>query len=215
VAPRVSSIQKIAALVDPADIDFQGRTSPEGAVTMLFTDIEGSTEMVERLGDAAWVEVLRAHNSLVRAILARFDGIEVKAQGDGFMLAFQSSRMALGCAIEIQRALEADAVENPEHAPRVRVGLHSGSAIQEESDFFGLNVILAARIADRARGGEILVSQQLREYAHADREVEFLEGQELTLKGLAGRHMVYPVVWRSGGGGPRAGEHLARPPASG
>jgi class 3 adenylate cyclase len=195
----VSSIQRIAALVDHADIDFGGRTSPEGAITMLFTDIEGSTEMVERLGDEAWVEILRAHNALVRAIVARFDGIEVKAQGDGFMLAFQSSRMGLGCAIEIQRALELYAIRHPEHAPRVRVGVHSGFAIHEDADFFGLNVILAARIADRARGGEILVSQQLREFVHADDEVNFLEGQELTLKGLAGRHMVYPVMWRSGG----------------
>jgi class 3 adenylate cyclase len=195
----VSSIQRIAALVDHADIDFGGRTSPEGAITMLFTDIEGSTEMVERLGDEAWVEILRAHNALVRTIVARFDGIEVKAQGDGFMLAFQSSRMGLGCAIEIQRALELYAIKHPEHAPRVRVGVHSGFAIHEDADFFGLNVILAARIADRARGGEILVSQQLREFVHADDEVDFLEGQELTLKGLAGRHTVYPVMWRSGG----------------
>jgi class 3 adenylate cyclase len=200
VTPRVSSIQRIAALVDHADIDFGGRTSPEGAITMLFTDIEGSTEMVERLGDEAWVEILRAHNALVRTIVARFDGIEVKAQGDGFMLAFQSSRMGLGCAIEIQRALELYAIRHPEHAPRVRVGVHSGFAIHEDADFFGLNVILAARIADRARGGEILVSQQLREFVHADNEVDFLEGQELTLKGLAGRHTVYPVMWRSGGG---------------
>jgi class 3 adenylate cyclase len=152
--------------------------------------------MVQRLGDEAWIEILRAHNALVRAIVGRFDGIEVKAQGDGFMLAFQSSRMGLGCAIEIQRALEAYAVKHPEHAPRVRVGVHSGFAIHEESDYFGLNVIFAARIADRARGGEILASQQLREFVRADRELQFLEGQELTLKGLAGRHTVYPVVWR-------------------
>jgi class 3 adenylate cyclase len=215
VTPRVSSIQRIAAQVDPAAIDFAGRTSPEGAVTVMFTDIEGSSEMVERLGDEAWVEILRAHNALVRATLARFDGIEVKAQGDGFMLAFQSSRMGLGCAIEMQRALEEYAIQHPLHAPRVRAGLHSGSAIQEESDFFGLNVILAARIADRARGGEILVSQQLREFVHADDEVDFLEGQELTLKGLAGRHMVYPVAWRAPGDRVRGSEGLARPPASG
>jgi class 3 adenylate cyclase len=206
VTPRVSSIQKIAVMVDAADIDFGGLTSPDGAITMLFTDIEGSTEMVERLGDERWVGILRAHNRLVRELVARFDGVEVKAQGDGFMLAFQSSRMGLLCAIEIQRALEAYALEHPKHAPRVRVGVHSGYAIQEDSDFFGLNVILAARIADRARGGEILVSQQLREFARADEEVDFLEGQELTLKGLAGRHTVYPVGWR---------EPLAPSPARG
>jgi class 3 adenylate cyclase len=198
--PRsVSSIQRIVALVDPSEIDFGARTSPEGAVTLLFTDIEGSTEMVERLGDEAWVEVLRAHNALVREIVTRADGIEVKAQGDGFMLAFQSSRRGLACAIEIQRALEAYAERHPEYAPRVRVGVHSGFAIHEDSDFFGLNVILAARIADRARGGEILVSQQLKEFVGSDAGFHFLEGQDLTLKGLAGRHTVYPVGWRGKG----------------
>jgi class 3 adenylate cyclase len=197
VARSVSSIQRIAELVDPSDIDFAGRTSPEGAVTLLFTDIEGSTEMVQRLGDEAWLDVLRAHNALVRAIVARFDGIEVKAQGDGFMLAFTSSRQGVACAIEIQRALERYAVGHPEHAPRVRVGVHSGFAIQEDSDFFGLNVILAARIADRARGGEILASQQLKEFVQPDLKLKFLESQDLTLKGLSGRHTVYPVEWRA------------------
>src|SRR3954468_21391780 len=200
---RVSSIEKIAALVDRADVDFGADTSPEGAVTMLFTDIEGSTQMVERLGDEAWVKILLAHNAIVRGVLARFDGIEVKAQGDGFMLAFQSSRTGLACAIEIQRALvEAFGRESPEHAPRVRVGLHSGAAIHEDSDFFGRNVILAARIADRARGGEILVSEQLREFVGADSDFEFLEGQQHKLKGLAGRHTAYPVAWHTPGVNP-------------
>jgi class 3 adenylate cyclase len=197
VARSVSSIQRIAELVDPADIDFGSRTSPEGAITLLFTDIEGSTEMVQRLGDEAWLEVLRAHNAVVREIVARFDGIEVKAQGDGFMLAFTSSRQGLACAIEIQRALDRHRADNPGVTPRVRVGVHSGFAIQEDSDFFGLNVILAARIADRARGGEILASEQLKEFVQADPRLNFLEGTDLTLKGLSGRHTVYAVEWRA------------------
>ena len=196
----MSSTYRLAEAVDPSDIDFGGRTSPDGAITILFTDIEGSTEMVGRLGDEGWMEVLRVHNRLVREIVARFDGIEVKSQGDGFMLAFMSSRMGLRCAIEIQRALEDYASERVEDAPRVRVGLHAGFAIHEESDFFGLNVILAARIADCARGGEILASQQLRDFVRADPELHFREGQDLTLKGLAGRQTVYPVDWRASGG---------------
>jgi class 3 adenylate cyclase len=203
----LSTIHRIADMVDPADIDFGGRTSPEGAVTILFTDIEGSTEMVERLGDEAWLDVLREHNAIVRRIVARFDGIEVKAQGDGFMLAFTSSRMGLRCAIEIQRALEG---RDGGGATRVRVGVHSGFAIHEDSDFFGRNVILAARIADRARGGEILASQALKEYVEADPELAFLEGQELALKGLSGRHRVYPVDWRRTAEAP-----LASPPNRG
>jgi class 3 adenylate cyclase len=200
VARGDSTIRRISDSIDPLDIDLGGRTSPEGAVTILFTDIEGSTEMVERLGDEAWIEVLRAHNRLVREVVARYDGIEVKAQGDGFMVAFTSSRMGVRCAIEMQRALDAFVLEHPDKRPRVRAGLHSGFAIHEDSDYFGRSVILAARIADRARGGEILVSRDIKEYVGDDPELRFLDGQELTLKGLTGRHTVYPVDWRRAAG---------------
>jgi class 3 adenylate cyclase len=196
VARGDSSIRRISDSINPLDIDLGGRTSPDGAVTILFTDIEGSTEMLERLGDDAWIEVLRTHNRLVREVVARYDGNEVKSQGDGFMIAFASARMCLHCAIEMQRSLDAFGVEHPQEPPRVRAGLHSGFAIHEDSDYFGRSVILAARIADRARGGEILASKEVREYVGADPELRFLEGQELTLKGLSGRHTVYPVDWR-------------------
>jgi eukaryotic-like serine/threonine-protein kinase len=192
----VSTIQRLAEQVDPSEIDFQGPSSPEGAVTLLFTDIEGSTEMVERLGDERWLEVLRPHNALVRETVDRYGGIEVKSQGDGFMLAFMSSRMGLRCAIDIQRELDAYARDHSGDAPRVRVGMHAGFAIQEDSDYFGRNVILAARIADRARGGEILASQELRDFVAGDPQMHFLEGHSVTLKGLSGRHTVYPVDWR-------------------
>lgn len=195
---RTSSIQRLSEIVGAEDIDLGGRTSPEGAVTIMFSDIEGSTEMVERLGDDDWFRVLRAHNRLVRDLVARHGGNEVKAQGDGFMLAFTSSRAALRCAIDVQRELDASTFGPLDQPLRVRAGLHAGFAIQEESDFFGRNVVLAARIADRARGGEILTSQELKEYAEGDGNFRFLQGQELALKGLAGRHVVYPVDWRRG-----------------
>ena len=146
-------------------MDLGDKTSPDGAVTILFSDIEGSTEMVERLGDEAWFELLREHNRIVRELVKAHDGSEVKAQGDGFMLAFSSSRAGFACAIEIQRALDGHALEDSDERLRVRVGVHSGFMIQDGQDYFGRNVILAARIADRARGGEILVSEELRDYA--------------------------------------------------
>ena len=193
-----SSIHQIADLVELSDMDLGGRSSPDGAVTILFSDIEGSTEMVERLGDEAWFELLREHNRIVRELVKAHDGTEVKAQGDGFMLAFMSSRAALACAIEMQHALDGYALENPDERLRVRVGLHSGFMIQDGQDYFGRNVILAARIADRARGGEIIVSEQLREYtAGDDRAPQFLPPQQLALKGLSGTHTVYPVDWSS------------------
>jgi class 3 adenylate cyclase len=201
---RTSSIQRLSELVDPSSIDLGGRTSPEGAVTILFSDIEGSTEMVERLGDEEWVRVLRVHNDLVRKALARNGGVEVKAQGDGFMLAFMSSRAALRCAVEMQQSLEHHGSEHEGDRVRVRIGLHAGFMIQEGPDYFGRNVILAARIADRARGGEVLVSAPLKEFVETAGGAAFLEPQELALKGLAGTHRVYPVDWRSAAWGATA-----------
>ena len=178
--------------------DIAAHAAPDGQVTILFSDIEDSTLMTERLGDERWLEVLRAHNSLFRRIVPTHGGSEVKNQGDGFMLVFPDSRRALECAVAIQRALaEGDPVEG--ERVRVRMGMHAGEAIREEGDFFGRSVIVAARIAAQARGGEILVSEALKERAEAadgDRgELGFDAGRELELKGLAGTHRVYRADW--------------------
>jgi class 3 adenylate cyclase len=78
---------------------------------------------------------------------------------------------------------------------RIRIGLHAGAVIPDEDDFFGRNVVLAARIADRARGGEILVSSELKEYTEIDPSFAFEQLGELELKGLLGSHVVYSVAW--------------------
>src|SRR5439155_22734224 len=127
-----------------------------------------------------------------RRHLREHGGYEVKNQGDGFMLAFPDPGDALACAVAIQRALgEAEAMD--EERILVRMGLHTGEAIAEEGDYFGRSVILAARIAAQACGGEILVSQALREAA-AER-FEFDSGRDLELKGLTGTHTVYRAEW--------------------
>ena len=192
---RKSSIENVLDAVSPEDVELGEHTSPDGAVTILFTDIEGSTGMVERMGDERWIEILHEHNALIRERVESYGGTEVKNQGDGFMLAFTSSRAALHCAIEIQRAFRQWCEERPEEPIRVRIGLHSGFMIQEGIDYFGRNVILAARIADRARGGEILVSEQLRDYTATDGSFRFHDPQDLSLKGLTGTHRVHPVDW--------------------
>ena len=111
--------------------DIAAHAAPDGQVTILFSDIEDSTLMTERLGDERWLEVLRAHNSLFRRIVPTHGGYEVKNQGDGFMLVFPDSRRALECAVAIQRALaEGDPVEG--QRVRVRMGMHAGEAIREE-----------------------------------------------------------------------------------
>jgi class 3 adenylate cyclase len=189
-----SSIDAVAAVVQSEHPDLRQHAAPDGTVTILFSDIEGSTEMTERLGDQRWLDVLHEHNAIIRRQVSECGGFEVKAEGDGFMLAFGSARTALGCAIEMQRAL-AKRNDGAEEPIKVRIGLHTGEAIKEGEDFFGKHVILAARIAGQASGGQILVSSLLRELTESAGDVEFGEGREVELKGLVGTHRVYEVAW--------------------
>ena len=114
-------VGRIAADVGRSRPDLSRAVSSDGTVTVLFTDIEGSTQLTEALGDAEWIRVLRAHNALIRDQVAAHSGIEVKSQGDGFMLAFASAEDALQCAIGIQRALAQAPSDG--HRLRVRIGL--------------------------------------------------------------------------------------------
>ena len=99
-----TSIDAVASAVTIERPDLGSHTAPDGTVTILFSDIEGSTQMTERLGDQRMQRVLRGHNDIVRHQLAAYGCFEVKSLGDGFMLAFSSARRALQCAMAIQRA---------------------------------------------------------------------------------------------------------------
>ncbi|MGH2784633.1 MAG: protein kinase domain-containing protein [Actinomycetota bacterium] len=190
-----SSIDRVATSLERERPDLRTHAAPDGTVTLLFSDIEGSTALNERIGDRRWIELLRVHNAIVREQVVAQGGFEVKSSGDGFMVAFSSARRGLACAIGIQRALAAHAEKNPGDAVRIRIGLHTGEAIAEEGDFYGRHVNLAARVGAAASGGEILVSNLLRELTESSMEFEFEEGRDVQLKGLAGTHRVYPVRW--------------------
>jgi eukaryotic-like serine/threonine-protein kinase len=193
-----TSIDEVVSALEHERPDLRAHAAPDGTVAILFSDIEDSTLITERLGDSRWLEVLREHNAVFRRELDRFEGYEVKSQGDGFMLAFPDPGRALECAVAVQQAFAEREREGSGEALRVRIGLHTGEVIAEEGDFYGKNVILAARIAAAARGGEILVSAQMREAA-ADHGCAFDEGRELELKGLAGTHRVYSADWAEAG----------------
>lgn len=182
------------------------RAAPDGTVTLLFSDIEGFTAMTERLGDLAAQAVLRAHNEIVRAQVASHGGYEVKSQGDSFMVAFSGAGRALRCAIATQRALAAHAYKNADQPIRVRMGLHTGEAINEDGDLFGRTVILASRIASEARGGEILASGLLCQLASSSGEFVFGEPRTVELKGLSQPQSVCEVLWDQGPSGPRVGQ---------
>jgi class 3 adenylate cyclase len=164
-------------------------------VTILFTDIENSTALNERRGDRRWLEVLRAHNSIVRQCIGGHGGYEVKSQGDGFMIAYPGARRGLECAVHMQRSLaRLDDVELDEPL-RVRIGLHTGEAIREGDDFYGRSVTFAARLGDQAAGGEILASSIVRDLVGSSADVTFEDAGKLQLKGLRGCQRAYRVVW--------------------
>jgi class 3 adenylate cyclase len=167
------------------------RMPVDGTVTVLFTDIEDFTGLSERLGDIEASHLLRAHQALVRREVDAHGGVEVNCQGDGFMVAFDGARRALRAAVAIQRAVAADAA-----GMRVRMGLHTGEAIREDEDLFGRTVIVAARIAAAASGGEILVSSLLRQLSDGSGEFAFEPPRAEPLKGLPGVHDLHPLAWR-------------------
>ncbi len=191
-----TSIDAVALAVDGERPDLRPHAAPDGTVTILFTDIEGSTELNERLGDQRWMELLRVHNAVVRDQIAAHGGFEVKSQGDGCMVAFGSARRALQCAIALQRAF-AEHNRVAGEPVQVRIGLHTGEAIHEAGDFYGRHVNLASRIADQAEGGEILISSLLKELTQSAGEFEFDEGRQLSLKGLSGLQQAFQVRWQS------------------
>ena len=157
-----TSIVAVADSVQRERPDIASHAAPDGTVTIMFSDIEDSTVLTERLGDQAWQDLLRKHNALIREQLQAHGGYEVKTMGDGFMVAFQSAKKGLDCAIAIQRAFDGHNAADGEHV-KVRIGLHAGEAIKDGDDFYGKNVILASRVAGKAVGGEILVSSLLRQ----------------------------------------------------
>jgi len=160
--------------------------------TFVFSDIVNSTGMAEDLGDERWAEVLRAHNSIVRAAVSTHGGEEVSFLGDGFMLMFVDPMSALRCAVALQRSFAEYRRAFADAALHVRIGLHVGTAFREGRDVYGRAVTLAARIASQARGGEILVSAAARDLlGHV--APWFSGGRDVQLKGIRGAHRLYPV----------------------
>jgi class 3 adenylate cyclase len=193
--PKSGDIDAVVASAISRARDLSAHASFEGTVTVLFSDIEDSSALYEKLGDLRAHEVIRIHNEMFRHQIAAHRGVEVKALGDSFMIVFSSARRAALCAIAAQRSFAAYCESHPDLPIRVRMGLHVGEAINESSDYFGKAVILAARIAALAQGGQILVSSTLHDLAANAGDLRFEAAGEKQLKGLAGTHRIFEVVW--------------------
>jgi adenylate cyclase len=194
---RETSIDAVAAAVDEEERPDVARLAGDGGtITIVFSDIESSTELALSLGDTKWVALLRKHNEIIRRLLKRYSGTEIKAQGDGFMLTFPSARGAVQCVIDVQRELTVYSAEHPDTPMRVRIGVHTGEAVvDDDGDLFGKHIIVAARIANLADGGHILASGITKEIASSRGDLTFGEAQEVSLKGIEDAYRVHEVIW--------------------
>jgi class 3 adenylate cyclase len=167
-------------------------TAAGGVVTILFTDIESSTTLTQRLGDAKGQDIVRAHNEIVRQALASNGGSEIKHTGDGIMASFPTASGAIEAAIAIQRGVHREG----NASLRVRIGLNAGEPVVEERDLFGTAVQLARRICDSADPGQILASNVVRELS-AGKGFLFADRGETALRGFEDPVRVYEVRWRA------------------
>jgi class 3 adenylate cyclase len=139
---------------------------PTGTVTLLFTDIEGSTRLLHELGDR-YADALAEHRRVLREAFRRHGGVEVDTQGDAFFYAFARAKEAVAAAAEAQQALA-------DRLVRVRIGIHTGEPIVTEEGYVGIDVHRAARIMSAGHGGQVLLSQPTRDLLESSVELRDL-----------------------------------------
>ena len=162
------------------DVEMSAGGSDVGLATVVFADVEGSTALVDRVGDVAGTDAVGRQLDRVRERLGTYGGREVKSLGDGLMLTFGSPRQAVGFALATQRALAMS-------SPRVRMGINTGEVIDTSTDPIGGAVNAAARIAARAVGGEVLISDVVRQLVGVAPAIAFVDRGRQRLKGFADR----------------------------
>ncbi len=166
-----------------------------GPVTVMFTDMVGSTALTQSKGDAVAQQVVRAHNRITREALTDYAGREIKHTGDGIMASFSSTSNGVEAAIKIQRQVEAHNKANPDLPVHIKIGINAGEPIAEDDDLFGTTVQLAARIVDKAQSEQIFVSEIVRGIC-AGKPIKFTSRGGYEMKGFGEAINIYEVVWR-------------------
>lgn len=169
----------------------------ELTASIMFTDLQGSTELLTVLGDEENQVLLENHNRIIRHQVANYGGLEVKTMGDGFMVVFYSARRAVACGVDIQWSLQEFNQHNLDRQLRVRIGINVGETIKEGEDYFGSAVVLAARIMAEASGGQILVSDLVRKVAGSMSNFQCIDHGFRKLKGFTEEEHLYEVDWRA------------------
>jgi class 3 adenylate cyclase len=163
-----------------------------GTITLLFSDIEGWTPMTDKSDSRAY-SLLQEHHRIFRQAVNRHDGWEVKSYGDGFMIAFPSARKAIQCALALQTSFTEFNTTQAEPV-RVRIGLHSGEPIQQGDDYIGRAVNLASRIQNEAAGGQVLVSEVVRNLAGPVQGIQYIDRGLFKLQGIEEKQHLYEVL---------------------
>jgi class 3 adenylate cyclase/tetratricopeptide (TPR) repeat protein/type II secretory pathway predicted ATPase ExeA len=176
------------------------RTPPRKKQTttraFLFSDLRDYTSYVEAKGDAAAARLLREYRTLVRREVARYEGAEVKTEGDSFYVVFESASGALDCAVAILRAADAQTMRDPAVPLRIGVGLHAGETVEYDDQFVGSAVNIASRLAGKAGAMELLISDTLRGLVRTSQSLPMSDRGPLELKGVAERIRAWNVDWR-------------------
>jgi class 3 adenylate cyclase len=194
-----SVFEKLGATLDSRRAaELLGRLETEATAervqrTFMFTDIDGSTNLVEAMGDEAWEELVGWHDRALRALFTEHGGKEISHAGDGFFVAFVEPRPALECAVAIQRSL-AEHRRSHGFAPQVRIGVHAAEATERVGDYGGKGVHEAARIGAVAEGGEIVASLDTVEAAGGGWGSS--EPREVLLKGISTPAKVVTLAWK-------------------
>jgi class 3 adenylate cyclase len=206
LAAAKSAFERLGAMLDLRRVSqlssrwasTEGRTSPTARTTrtFMFTDMVGSTKLVEAIGDEAWDHLIRWHDRILRSLFAAHGGQEIDHAGDGFFVAFESSVQAIACAMSIQRML-AEHRHTHGFSPRLRIGLHTATASGGAAEFRGKGVHEASRIATLADAGEIVASEAT--VAGAATDVPTSEPQLAGLKGLSEPIRVVRIHWQQAG----------------
>jgi len=166
-----------------------GSGQTEGTVSIMFTDVEGSTQLLSTRGFTESHEIMKAYETIVGEKISEHAGRRIKGLGDGVMVSFGSTRHAVECALDIQKAINAYSAANPQRQLKIRIGINTGEVVEEAGDFFGAAVNMAARVAGKAKGGQILVSEVVRQLVGPVSEVKFTYRGAYKLKG-------FPDRWR-------------------
>lgn len=182
----------IQRLVDAARDEGPALAQTEGLASVLFTDLEGSTELTAALGDTRWSRLINDHFRILADIVEAHGGQFVKSLGDGTLASFPSAQQALRAARNMQKT-----VRSTRQEPRLglRVGIHTGDVVQARGDFFGEVVNKAARITTTASAGQIMVSDVTRAMVGNTQEFKFADTLSASFKGFEGQHLIHSLEW--------------------